>query len=78
MVFLFIWNDSVYGFSKHYMRNFGQAMAVSTVPLLTALLQRHLVVLAISSNIQELGGGGEYRLNFEISPFCGTFYFNKL
>ena len=31
------------------MRNFGQAMAVSAVRLLTALLQRHLVVLAISS-----------------------------
>ena len=31
------------------MINFGQAMVVSTVPLLTALLQRHLVVLAVSS-----------------------------
>ena len=31
------------------MRNFGQAMAVSAVPLLTALFQRHLVLLAISS-----------------------------
>ena len=31
------------------MRTFGQALAVSTVPLLTALLQRNLVVLAISS-----------------------------
>ena len=41
---------------KHYlihfaqnMRNFGQAMPVSAVPLLMALLQRHLVVLGISS-----------------------------
>ena len=31
------------------MRNFGQAMSVSAVPLLTALLQRHIAVLAISS-----------------------------
>ena len=31
------------------MGNFGQAMAVLAVPLLTVLLQRHLVVLAISS-----------------------------
>ena len=31
------------------MRTFGQAMTVSAVPLLTALLERHLVVLAISS-----------------------------
>ena len=31
------------------MRNFGQAMAVSSVPLPTTLLQRHLVVLAFSS-----------------------------
>ena len=31
------------------MRNFGQAMAVSDVQLLTALLQRHLEVLTISS-----------------------------
>ena len=31
------------------MGNFDQAMAVSAVPLLTALLQRHLLVLAISS-----------------------------
>ena len=33
------------------MRNFGQAMAASTVPRLTSLLQRHLVVLAISSSM---------------------------
>ena len=31
------------------MKNFVQPMAVLAVPLLTALLQRHLVVLAISS-----------------------------
>ena len=31
------------------MRNFGKAMAVSAVLLLTALLLRHLLVLAISS-----------------------------
>ena len=31
------------------MRNFGQAMATTTVSLVTALLQRHLVLLAISS-----------------------------
>ena len=35
------------------IRNFGQAMAVSAVPLLVALLQHHLVVLAISSFIQD-------------------------
>ena len=31
------------------MRNFSQVMAVLAIPLLTALLQRHLVVVAISS-----------------------------
>ena len=34
------------------MRTFGQAMAGLAVPFLTALLQRHLVVLAISSSTQ--------------------------
>ena len=33
------------------MRNFGQVVPVSAVPFLTALLQRHLVVLAFSSII---------------------------
>ena len=28
--------------------------------------------------LSELKGGGGYRLNFQISLFCDTFYFNKL
>ena len=39
------------------MRSFGQAMAVSVVLLPTALLQRYLVVLAISSICQVLEAG---------------------
>ena len=49
------------------MRNFGQAMAVSTVLLLTALLQRHLVVLAISSYYR-----GEYCQDLKLGPNAGA------
>ena len=60
------------------MRNFGQVMAVSTVPLLTALLQRHLVVLAILLDYQDpsvyngqlITEGNTYpRMQFTIRPF---------
>ena len=62
------------------MRSFGQVMAVTAVPLLTALLQRHLVVLAISS-ISDLPSISKKKINLlPIYPFADdtNIYFESL